>query len=140
MGLSERARRHHPWNLLGLGVFVACEALLVGTATAALDTDLLLLAFGLTGAITLGLAGFALQTRWVLVLVLRWAGNLRLMLLLEWCGWAGWCCVGLCQAIWWATGHHCSAAGRWGAGGQVGCSSMSWSPRRAGGLQPGGPQ
>lgn len=65
MGLSERARRHHPWNLLGLGVFVACEALLVGTATAALDTDLLLLAFGLTGAITLGLAGFALQTRWV---------------------------------------------------------------------------
>jgi FtsH-binding integral membrane protein len=64
MGLSERARRNHPWNLLGLGVFVACEALLVGTATAALDTPLLLLAVGMAGAITLGLVGFALQTRW----------------------------------------------------------------------------
>jgi FtsH-binding integral membrane protein len=63
LGLSERARRSHPSNLLGLAAFVLCEALLLGTATAALDTDVVLLAVGLTGAVTLGLVGFALQTR-----------------------------------------------------------------------------
>ena len=83
MGLSERARRNHPWNLLGLGVFVLCEALLVGTATAALDTPILLLAVGLTGAITLGLVGFALQTRWASKCWLAWLAGARIWELSE---------------------------------------------------------
>lgn len=73
LGLSQTARRTHPYNLLAFFVFVLCEAFLVGTITAAVDTSVLLLAFGATAGITLLLGAYALQTRRDLTL---WSGGL----------------------------------------------------------------
>lgn len=60
---AESARRSHPTNLVLLFAFTAAEALLVATASSVYNTDIVLLAAGLTAAITLGLTAFALQTK-----------------------------------------------------------------------------
>ncbi|KXZ41918.1 hypothetical protein GPECTOR_243g588 [Gonium pectorale] len=63
LGISETLRRSHPWNLLALGAFTTCEALLVGTVSAAFDAKVVLLAVGCTAVVVLGCAAFATQSR-----------------------------------------------------------------------------
>ena len=63
LSCSERARRVHPWNLICLFAFTACEALLLGMLSASLDTDVLLMAAGITVGATLLLCMYALQTK-----------------------------------------------------------------------------
>lgn len=64
LSASEAARRRHPQNLVWLGVFIVAQSFMVGTATCLFDTNVLLLAFGITTVVTLALTLFALQTRY----------------------------------------------------------------------------
>lgn len=48
LGCSEDLRRRHPYNMIALGVFTTCEAVLVGTFSAMYDTRVVLLAVGIT--------------------------------------------------------------------------------------------
>eukprot|EP01026_Neomeris_dumetosa_P023560 TRINITY_DN1997_c1_g1_i1.p1 TRINITY_DN1997_c1_g1~~TRINITY_DN1997_c1_g1_i1.p1 ORF type:complete len:266 (-),score=20.71 TRINITY_DN1997_c1_g1_i1:287-1042(-) len=61
---SESARRNHPTNLILLGAFTLAESYLVGVISAQFDTEIVLLAFGITSAITLALTLFATQTKY----------------------------------------------------------------------------
>ena len=63
LSCSESLRRTHPANLICLFSFTACEALLVGVASAAYSTNVVLLAAGITAAATAALALYALQTK-----------------------------------------------------------------------------
>eukprot|EP01024_Parvocaulis_polyphysoides_P002177 TRINITY_DN10681_c1_g1_i3.p1 TRINITY_DN10681_c1_g1~~TRINITY_DN10681_c1_g1_i3.p1 ORF type:complete len:251 (+),score=23.54 TRINITY_DN10681_c1_g1_i3:107-859(+) len=64
MACSEDARRKHPTNLMMLGAFTLAESYLVGVISAQFDTELVLLAFGITAAITISLTLFAMQTKY----------------------------------------------------------------------------
>ncbi|KAG2437623.1 hypothetical protein HYH02_011262 [Chlamydomonas schloesseri] len=61
--LSSSARQSHPMNLLLLFAFTAAEGVLVGAASAASRTDIVLLAFGLTAGITAAMTAYALTTK-----------------------------------------------------------------------------
>mmetsp|Transcript_11446 Transcript_11446/g.24601 ORF Transcript_11446/g.24601 Transcript_11446/m.24601 type:complete len:247 (-) Transcript_11446:327-1067(-) len=63
LACSESARRNHPTNLLLLFSFTLCQAVLVGTASATVDTQVLLLAVGITAAVVFSLVVFTLQTK-----------------------------------------------------------------------------
>lgn len=63
MGCSETLRRHHPYNILTLMAFTACEAVLVGTVCATYDAPVVLLAVGITAAVVVGCVLFTLQTK-----------------------------------------------------------------------------
>jgi FtsH-binding integral membrane protein len=63
MACSETARRTHPWNLLCLFAFTGCEAVLMGILSASLQTDVLLMAAGITLGATVVLSLYALQTK-----------------------------------------------------------------------------
>lgn len=63
LGCSENARRTHPLNLICLFAFTLCEAILVATISATYSTDVVLLAVGITAAVTLGLTSYAMQTK-----------------------------------------------------------------------------
>ncbi|KAF5843302.1 hypothetical protein DUNSADRAFT_104 [Dunaliella salina] len=63
LSFSQTARRKHPWNMLSLFAFTACEALLVGTVCATYQANVVLLAVGATAATVSGLALFALNTK-----------------------------------------------------------------------------
>ncbi len=63
LACSERARRHHPTNLLLLFLFTACQSLLVGAACATYDAHIVAAAFGLTAAVVGGMVLFTLQTK-----------------------------------------------------------------------------
>lgn len=56
-------RRKHPWNLISLFTFTACEALLVGLATSLYEAPVVLLAVGATAGTVTALALFALNTK-----------------------------------------------------------------------------
>jgi FtsH-binding integral membrane protein len=59
----ETLRKVHPYNLIGLFAFTILEGFMVGAISAQYDTNVLLIAFGLTAAITVSLVLFALQTK-----------------------------------------------------------------------------
>ncbi|KAG2429272.1 hypothetical protein HXX76_011041 [Chlamydomonas incerta] len=61
--LSSSARQSHPTNLVLLFAFTAAEGVLVGAASAASRTDIVLLAFGLTAGITMAMTVYALTTK-----------------------------------------------------------------------------
>ena len=63
LSCSESARRSHPTNLIVLGAFTACQALLVAVASAAYATSTVLIAATLTLGITGCLTAYAMQTR-----------------------------------------------------------------------------
>lgn len=60
---SERARQQHPLNLALLFTFTAAEGLLVGIISSQYQTQLVVLAFALTAALTVGLALYAMRTK-----------------------------------------------------------------------------
>ncbi|PNW81576.1 hypothetical protein CHLRE_06g252401v5 [Chlamydomonas reinhardtii] len=61
--LSSSARQSHPTNLILLFAFTAAEGVLVGAASSASRTDIVLLAFGLTAGITAAMTVYALTTK-----------------------------------------------------------------------------
>lgn len=61
--LSESARHKHPTNLFLLAGFTAAEGILVGAITSQYQMPAILLAVGLTAAITVGLTAYAMQTK-----------------------------------------------------------------------------
>eukprot|EP00877_Chromochloris_zofingiensis_P007878 jgi/Chrzof1/3343/Cz12g21170.t1 len=63
LACSENIRRRHPINMFLLFVFTATEGLLVGTASATYNTDVLILALVITAAVTVALTVFASQTQ-----------------------------------------------------------------------------
>jgi protein lifeguard len=60
----ESVRRTSPMNFVFLGIFTVAEAFLLGISAATYDTDLVLMAAGLTAAVCVGLTIFAFQTKW----------------------------------------------------------------------------
>merc|ERR1712066_387311 len=56
-------RRKFPINFLFLGLFTVCEGLMLGTISSYYDVDAVLIAVGITAAVTLALTIFALQTK-----------------------------------------------------------------------------
>lgn len=58
----EQARRQHPLNLIFLFVFTACESVLVATISSFYNTDIVLMAAGLTVGVTVCLSLYAMQT------------------------------------------------------------------------------
>ena len=62
LACSESARRSHPTNLILLMLFTGFEAVLVGSACAVYNAQVVLLALAITGAVVLGLVLFTLQT------------------------------------------------------------------------------
>lgn len=56
-------RRKTPHNFIFLGVFTVCEGVMLGTITSYYDVDAILIAVGITAAVTLGLTLFAFQTK-----------------------------------------------------------------------------
>jgi FtsH-binding integral membrane protein len=62
LACSEQARRAHPTNLILLFTFTACESLLVGSACASYDAEVVAIAVLLTAAVVAGMALFTFQT------------------------------------------------------------------------------
>lgn len=60
---SEKARHEFPRNMILMGVFTVGEGILVGAATSRYQTDIVLLALGITAAVTFSLMTFALTTK-----------------------------------------------------------------------------
>ena len=56
-------RRKTPHNFIFLGIFTVCEGVMLGTITSYYDVDAILIAVGITAAVTLGLTLFAFQTK-----------------------------------------------------------------------------
>lgn len=56
-------RRKFPINFIFLGIFTLCEGLMLGTISSYYDVDAVLIAVGITAAVTLALTVFALQTK-----------------------------------------------------------------------------
>lgn len=63
MSCWEQARRQHPLNLIFLFLFTACESVLVATISSFYNTDIVLMAAGLTVGITVCLSLYAMQTK-----------------------------------------------------------------------------
>ena len=60
---SEKARHEFPRNVILMGIFTVGEGILVGAATSRYQTDIVLLALGITAAVTFSLMTFALTTK-----------------------------------------------------------------------------
>jgi len=56
-------RRKFPVNFFFLGLFTVCEGFMLGTISSYYDVDAVLIAVGITAAVTLALTIFALQTK-----------------------------------------------------------------------------
>ena len=56
--------RVYPRNMVFLGIFTLSEAFLVGCISATYKTDTVMIAFGMTAAVVLGLTLFAFQTKY----------------------------------------------------------------------------
>ncbi|KAG1665671.1 hypothetical protein FOA52_005461 [Chlamydomonas sp. UWO 241] len=63
MSVSEKARQEYPTNLMLMGCFTIGEGTLVGIATANYNTDIVLLALGITSVVTAALTVYALTTK-----------------------------------------------------------------------------
>ncbi len=59
-----QARRAHPYNLIFLFAFTACESVLVGAASASYNTEVVLIAVSITAVVVTSLVLFSLQTRY----------------------------------------------------------------------------
>mmetsp|Transcript_8051 Transcript_8051/g.21445 ORF Transcript_8051/g.21445 Transcript_8051/m.21445 type:complete len:249 (+) Transcript_8051:55-801(+) len=98
LSFSQTARRKHPWNMLSLFAFTACEALLVGTVCATYQANVVLLAVGVTAATVSALALFALNTKMDLTMMggsllgllftLLFASILQAFIHVSWLQWA----------------------------------------------------
>lgn len=60
---SQEARQKHPLNLILLFAFTAFEGVLVGAASSQYATDIVVLAFGITAAVSVGLSLYAVYTK-----------------------------------------------------------------------------
>lgn len=63
MSCFSSIRRKTPHNFIFLGIFTICEGVMLGTITSYYDVDAILIAVGITAAVTLGLTLFAFQTK-----------------------------------------------------------------------------
>lgn len=63
MACCESVRRNFPINFIFLGIFTLAESFLLGCMSAVYDPDLVMMAVGITAAVTLGLTIFAFQTK-----------------------------------------------------------------------------
>lgn len=61
---SDTARRQHPTNLVLMFAFTLAESVLVGAITAQYNTEVVVLAFGITAVVSLSLTAYALQTKY----------------------------------------------------------------------------
>lgn len=61
--VSQSARQQHPLNLVLLFSFTSFEGVLVGAASCQYSTDIVVLAFGITAAVSTGLSLYALFTK-----------------------------------------------------------------------------
>lgn len=64
MACCESVRRNAPMNFIFLGLFTLAQSFLLGVMSASYDPDLVLMAVGITAAVTFGLTLFAFQTKW----------------------------------------------------------------------------
>ena len=58
-----QVRRKTPHNFIFLGLFTACEGILLGCLASRYDTESVIIAVGITCGVTLGLTLFAFQTK-----------------------------------------------------------------------------
>lgn len=64
MACCESVRRNSPMNFIFLAIFTLAESFLLGCMSVVYDPDLVMMAVGITGAVSLGLTIFAFQTKW----------------------------------------------------------------------------
>ncbi|XP_063222028.1 protein lifeguard 1-like isoform X2 [Bacillus rossius redtenbacheri] len=64
MACCDSVRRKVPFNFIFLFVFTAAQSFMLGTLASAFDGDAVMMAVGLTAAVSLGLTLFAFQTKW----------------------------------------------------------------------------
>ncbi len=64
MACCEGVRRKAPTNYIFLGVFTLAEGFMLGTVSAFFDVDAVIMAAGITAAVTLALTIFAFQTKY----------------------------------------------------------------------------
>jgi len=63
MACFKDVRRTSPGNFICLGIFTICESFMLGTVATYYDVDAVMMAVGITAAVTLGLTLFAFQTK-----------------------------------------------------------------------------
>lgn len=63
LACCESVRRTSPMNFIFLGIFTLAQSFLLGCSSAVYDPDLVLMAVGLTAAVSFGLTLFAFQTK-----------------------------------------------------------------------------
>ncbi|XP_077993468.1 protein lifeguard 1-like [Glandiceps talaboti] len=63
MACCDGVRRNFPINFIFLGLFTVCEGVLLGCACSTYDTDVVLIAAGVTAFVALALTIFAFQTK-----------------------------------------------------------------------------
>jgi len=64
LACCEGVRRKSPTNIIMLGLFTLCEGFMLGTICTFYDEDAVILAAGITAAVTIALTLFAFQTKW----------------------------------------------------------------------------
>lgn len=64
MACCPSVRRKAPTNFIFLGIFTACEGVLLGVVTSMYETEAVLIAVGVTAAVVFALTLFAFQTKW----------------------------------------------------------------------------
>ncbi|GAB6032083.1 hypothetical protein CHUAL_010447 [Chamberlinius hualienensis] len=57
-------RRNYPTNIILLGIFTLCEAVLLGAVSSVYDNTSVIIAVGVTALVALGLTIFSFQTKW----------------------------------------------------------------------------
>lgn len=90
----EPARRVHPWNLIVLFAFTICEGFMLGAVTSLYQTQVVLIALGITVVVVAGVTLFAFQTKWDFttangilfscLLVLTVAGIIQIFVRADW--------------------------------------------------------
>ncbi|XP_017133350.1 protein lifeguard 1 [Drosophila elegans] len=60
----ESVRRKHPVNLIFLAIFTFTMSVLLGTASSVMDSDIVLLAVGITAVLVIALSVYAVQTKY----------------------------------------------------------------------------
>ncbi|GAX83121.1 hypothetical protein CEUSTIGMA_g10547.t1 [Chlamydomonas eustigma] len=63
LAISEKARHQFPLNLILMAIFTIGEGVLVSACTARYNTDIVILALGITAAVTVSLCAYALTTK-----------------------------------------------------------------------------
>jgi protein lifeguard len=64
LACCESVRRKSPMNFIFLALFTMAQSFMLGIMSAVYDPDLVLMAVGITAAVTFGLTIFAFQTKW----------------------------------------------------------------------------